>query len=71
MSTKKRIPLNVVQAPAVGHILTAPPTLIASSHTVEYTCGRCAEVLLHAEEEQVHGLLIQCKACGAYNATDN
>jgi hypothetical protein len=26
--------------------------------------------LLHAEESQVHGLLIHCKNCGAYNTTD-
>ena len=70
MTVRKRIALKVVRAPSVGHILTAPPTLIASSHTVAYTCGRCDTVLLHAEEEQVHGLLIQCKECGSYNATD-
>ena len=70
MSVKKRVPLRVIPAPAVGHIVSAPPTLMASSHTVEYTCGRCGVVLLHAEEEQIHGVLIQCKECGSYNATD-
>ena len=27
-------------------------------------------VLLHAEKNQVHGVLIQCANCGLYNSTD-
>jgi hypothetical protein len=27
-------------------------------------------VLLHAEDGQVHGLLIHCTTCGAYNSTE-
>jgi hypothetical protein len=52
-----RIPLKVVIAPAVGVVLKAPPVLIASEHSVDYTCGRCGTVLLHADEDQVHGIL--------------
>jgi hypothetical protein len=26
--------------------------------------------LLHAEEDQVHGVLIRCTQCGTYNSTD-
>jgi hypothetical protein len=36
-----RIPLKVVTAPAVGVVLKAPPVLMASEHSVDYTCGRC------------------------------
>ena len=64
---KKR--LTLIAAPAVGHVLSAPPVLEASSHTVDYTCGYCDVVLLHAEEGQVRGLLIRCNHCGSYNAT--
>jgi DNA-directed RNA polymerase subunit RPC12/RpoP len=65
-----RIPLKVVIAPAVGVVLKAPPVLIASEHSVDYTCGRCGTVLLHADEDQVHGILIHCTRCGSYNSTD-
>jgi uncharacterized Zn finger protein (UPF0148 family) len=61
-----RIPLKVVTAPAIGVVLEAPPALVASEHSVDYTCGRCGTVLLHADEGQVHG----CANCGSYNSTD-
>ena len=35
MNTRK-IPLNVVVAPASGAVLEAPPVLIASEHSVDY-----------------------------------
>ena len=57
MRTRK-IPLKVVIAPAVGVVLAAPPVLMASEHSVDYACGRCAAVLLHADEGQIHGVLI-------------
>jgi len=59
MSTSNIIPLRVVTAAAVGVVLEAPPTLVASEHSVDYTCGRCAAVLLHVDEGQVHGVLIR------------
>jgi DNA-directed RNA polymerase subunit RPC12/RpoP len=70
MTTDRTISLRVVDAPATGHAVTAPPVLIASDHSVDYTCGRCSVILLHAEEDQIHGLLIHCTECGAYNSTD-
>ena len=53
MNTRK-IPLTVVTAPATGVDLEVPPVLIASEHSVDYTCGRCGTVVLHANEGQVH-----------------
>jgi DNA-directed RNA polymerase subunit RPC12/RpoP len=69
MATRK-ISLKVVHAPAIGVILDAPPVLRASDHSVDYTCVRCGTVLLHAEENQVHGVLLRCANCGSYNSTD-
>jgi hypothetical protein len=43
--------------------------LVASSHTIDFLCGKCATVLMHAEDDQVHGLFIHCTRCGACNAT--
>lgn len=66
----QRVPLKLVQAPSVGRAVSAPPALSASSHTIDYTCGKCGVVLLHAELGQVHQLIIQCTACDSYNSTD-
>ncbi len=68
--TDPKISLKVVAAPATGLVLPAPPVLVASDHSVDYTCGRCSTVLLHAEENQVHGILIHCTNCGSYNSTE-
>jgi DNA-directed RNA polymerase subunit RPC12/RpoP len=69
--TTRKISLKVVTAPATGIVLDAPPVLMASDHSVDYTCGRCGTTLLHAEENQVHGVLIRCTNCGSYNTTDS
>jgi hypothetical protein len=68
--TDQTIRLEVIAAPATGHVLDAPPVLMASDHSVDYTCGRCDTILLHAEVGQVHGLLIRCAVCGSHNATE-
>ncbi len=66
----RKISLRVIVAPEIGHALHAPPVLMASNHSVDYTCGQCGTIVLHAEESQVYGLLIRCKQCGSYNATE-
>jgi len=70
MSVRKKTALKIVAAPHVGGCLEAPPVLVASTHTVDYTCGYCGTVLMHADEGQVHGLLIRCTSCGSYNDTE-
>jgi phage FluMu protein Com len=66
-----RVSLKLVQAPKIGAVVTAPPVLIASIHTIDYCCAHCATVLMHADAGQVHNLLIKCTACGSYNSTDS
>jgi DNA-directed RNA polymerase subunit RPC12/RpoP len=66
----KTISLKAVTAPATEIVLDAPPVLVASDHSVDYTCGRCNTLLLQAEEGQVRGFLIRCTKCGTYNLTD-
>jgi DNA-directed RNA polymerase subunit RPC12/RpoP len=70
MTTDKIISLRIVTAPATGIVLDAPPVLVASDHSVDYACGRCSTILLHAEEDQVRGFLIRCTNCGSYNSMD-
>ena len=68
--TTRKISLKVIIAPATGIVLDAPPVLTASEHSVDYVCGRCGTILLHAEENQVRGVLLRCANCGSYNSTD-
>ena len=65
-----RVPLRPILMPWARHIISAPPVLIASTNTVDYICGDCGAVLMHAEKGQVHNLVIHCAVCGSYNATD-
>jgi predicted RNA-binding Zn-ribbon protein involved in translation (DUF1610 family) len=65
-----RVALKLVPTPWARHIVSAPPVLVASANTVDYVCGDCGAVLMHAEQGQVHNLVIHCVVCGSYNATD-
>ena len=62
MHERQTICLKVVPADALRKAISAPPVLEASSHTVDYVCGHCRTILMHAEQGQVHNLLIQCTA---------
>jgi hypothetical protein len=62
-------PLRVIEPPATGPVVLAPPVLQASDSSVDYTCGNCGTVLMHAEEGQVRNLQIHCQKCGSYNST--
>ena len=65
-----RVALKLIPTPWAQHIISAPPILIASTNTVDYVCGDCGAVLMHAERGQVHNLVIHCTGCGSYNSTD-
>ena len=62
--------LKVVPAPLVEALPSAPPALELPNPTVEFTCGNCGAVLMHADEEKVYPLMILCISCGSYNSTD-
>ena len=65
-----KVRLKAIPPPGSHPFVNAPPILIASTHTVDYGCGTCGAVLLHAEAEQVHNLVIHCAECGSYSITD-
>jgi len=71
MSERHKASLKIIIKPMSGPIVSAPPILIASTHTVDYACGFCGAVLMHAEADQVHNLVIHCTECGAFNATES
>ena len=64
------VALKLAQGPGTRHIISAPPILIASLHTIDYACGKCGAILMHADRGQVHNLMIHCTECGSYNSTD-
>lgn len=65
-----RVALKLIPTPRTQHIISAPPILVASTHTLDYICGGCGVVLMHAEHGQVRNLAIHCTECGSYNTTD-
>jgi hypothetical protein len=70
MSQNPRAALRVIPTPAASHVVSAPPILTASTHTIDFTCGLCRTILMHADSGQVHNLVILCTICGSYNSTD-
>jgi predicted RNA-binding Zn-ribbon protein involved in translation (DUF1610 family) len=66
----RKISLKVINAPASGPVLDAPPILKEIDQSVDYICGHCGTILLHAEESRVHSIVIHCGNCGSYNSTD-
>jgi hypothetical protein len=43
--------------------------LKAQDPTVEYRCGGCGAVLMSADKNKLHALIIHCTSCDAYNST--
>jgi len=70
MSKNRKISLRTIAAPAAGPVVSAPPLIKTSDHSVDYTCGNCGTILLHAELDQIHNLTIRCTKCGSHNSTD-
>ena len=65
-----KVRLKLIPVPTDGPVVRAPPVLFASTNSIDYGCGHCDAVLLHAEDGQVHNLVIRCVWCGSYNSTD-
>lgn len=68
--TTRKISLKIIAAPTTGLVLDAPPILKEIDQSVDYICGQCGTILLHAEENRVHSIVIHCGNRGAYNSTD-
>jgi DNA-directed RNA polymerase subunit RPC12/RpoP len=70
MSALPQKTLKVVPAPlVVAGAIKAPPVLKAQDPTVEYRCGGCGAVLMSADKNKLHALIIHCTSCDAYNST--
>ena len=49
---REKRPLILVEAPSTRHVVRAPPPLVASTHTIDFTYANCRAVLLLADEGQ-------------------
>ncbi len=68
--TIRTFKLKVIAAPATGNAIPAPPPITVSANTNHYLCGSCGTLLVIADAGQLHGLVVQCRECGHYNAVD-
>jgi DNA-directed RNA polymerase subunit RPC12/RpoP len=69
-SGSKMRKLKVIEAPRTGQVISAPPPIVTSDQSNQYVCGHCGTLLVIAEDDQLHGLVVQCRECGSYNAVD-
>jgi hypothetical protein len=63
--------LRVVRRPVGDHEARGSHIVDDSLHRVDFVCGGCGTLLMHAEEGHVEGVLIHCTQCGACNITDD
>jgi DNA-directed RNA polymerase subunit RPC12/RpoP len=47
----------------------APGQRSSGKYSVDYLCGNCGIILLHAEDGLAHNLVILCTECGARNSS--
>jgi DNA-directed RNA polymerase subunit RPC12/RpoP len=66
----RTVKLRVVPPPSIGYVTSAPPAITVSAETNQYLCGQCSTLLVIADDDQVHGLIVRCRECGRYNAVD-
>src|SRR5262249_17451375 len=69
-SGSKTRELKVIESPQTGQVISAPPPIVASDQSNHYLCGHCGTLLVVAEDDQLHGLVVRCRECGSHNAVD-
>ncbi len=62
--------LRVIPPPGVGYVVPAPPPITVAENTNHYLCGQCGTLLVIADDDQVHGLIVRCRECGRYNEVE-
>ncbi len=70
MQERRTLTLRVIPPPGVGHVVPAPPPITVAENTNHYLCGQCGTLLVIADDDQVHGLIVRCRECGRYNEVE-
>jgi DNA-directed RNA polymerase subunit RPC12/RpoP len=61
----------VIGSPPEGrYARDAPPVPSAGDNTLDYCCGECGALLMHADDQEVHNLIIRCTDCKSFNSMD-
>jgi DNA-directed RNA polymerase subunit RPC12/RpoP len=66
----RSLKLRVIPPPSVGYVTSAPPPITVTAETNQYLCGQCGTVLVIADDDQIHGLIVRCRECGRYNEVE-
>ena len=44
--------------------------VFGTHNSIDYACGHCDTIFMHADQDQINNLVIYCTLCGSYNTTD-
>jgi DNA-directed RNA polymerase subunit RPC12/RpoP len=66
----RTLKLRVIPPPGIGYATSAPPPLIVTPNANRYVCGQCGTLLVVADDDEVHGLIVRCRECGRYNQVE-
>jgi DNA-directed RNA polymerase subunit RPC12/RpoP len=66
----RTLKFRVIRPPSIGYVTSAPPPIIVTPNTNRYLCEECGTLLVIADDDAIHGLIIRCKECGRYNAAE-
>src|SRR5262249_3525431 len=58
-SGSKTRKLKVIEAPRTGQVISARRPIVASDHSNHYVCGLCGTLLVVAEFDELHGLVVR------------
>jgi DNA-directed RNA polymerase subunit RPC12/RpoP len=66
----RTLKLRVIPPPSIGYVTSAPPAITVTPNANQYLCGECGTLLVVAADDEVHGLIVRCRACGRYNQVE-
>ena len=70
MQEWRTLKLRVIPPPGIGYVVPAQPPITVAENTNHYLCGQCGTLLVIADDDQVHGLIVRCRECGRYNEVE-
>jgi DNA-directed RNA polymerase subunit RPC12/RpoP len=66
----RTLKLRVIPPPSIGYVTSAPPPITVTPNANQYLCGECGTLLVIADDDEIHGLIVRCRECGRYNQVE-
>jgi DNA-directed RNA polymerase subunit RPC12/RpoP len=66
----RTLKLRVIPRPSIGYVTSAPPPITVTPNANQYLCGECGTLLVIADDDEIHGLIVRCRECGRYNQVE-